>query len=226
MGASLRGSRRAAALALVALACAACAACNRGAAQEALAEADQALAAAPDLEAYAPEEFQATRKALRDAHASFDAGQYTDALRSSQLLPDRIAAALSDAAKRKQQAASAWSDVATRAPQLFEAIGLRLSALSPPDGSPSERLAAARDELDALAEAWKAVSRLQEEGNVPKAVALGEDVAARAKALAVRLGVKLGPGGAPLPLPTPRPAPSPSPAAIIERTGPAPGVNP
>jgi hypothetical protein len=223
MGRFPRSSRRVAILALLALASLAC---NRGAAQEALAEADKALAAAPELEAYAPEEFQATRKALRDAHASFDAGQYTDALRSSQLLPDRIAAAVSDAAKRKQHAASAWSDVAARVPLLFEAIGLRLSALSPPDGAPSERLAAARDELDALGAAWKDAGSIQEQGNVPKAVAVGEDVAARAKALAVRLGVKLGPGGAPLPLPTPRPAPSPSPAAIIERTGPAPVVNP
>src|SRR5215470_6117799 len=113
MGTDLRDSWRGAALALVSLACLAC---NRSAAQEALAEADKALAAAPELEAYAPEELQATRQALRDAHASFDAGQYTAALRTSQLLPDRIAAAVGEAAKRKQRAASAWSDVAARVP--------------------------------------------------------------------------------------------------------------
>jgi hypothetical protein len=213
-------------IAALALAPLAVAACNRGAAEEALAEADKAFAAAPEIEAYVPDEFQATRQALQDAHASFDAGRYTDALQASQLLPDRIAAAAREAAKRKERALSAWSDVAARVPLLFEAIGMRLEALRPPDGSPSERLAAARDELVSLGDAWKEASTTQERGELASAVALGQDVAARARALALRLGVRLGPGGAPLPQPTPRPAPSPSPAAIIDPTGPAPGVNP
>ena len=217
---------RSGALVVLGLLLLAAAACNRGAAQEALAEADKALAAAPQLEALLPEEFQAARQALADAHASYDAGRYTDALRASQLLPDRVAAAVQEAARRRERALAAWSELAVRVPLLFEAIGLRLAALSPPDGSPSERLASARDELASLGEAWKEAGATQERGELPKAVTVGQDVAVRARALAVRLGVRLGPGGAPLPLPTPRPAPSPSPAAIIERTGPAPGVNP
>ncbi len=209
-------------LVVLALVLFATAACNRGAAEEALAAADNAFAAAPEVAAYDPEEFQATRQALQDAHASFDAGRYTDALRASQLLPDRIAAAAHEAAKRKQHAASAWSELATRMPLFFEAIGMRLEALRPSDGSPSERLAAARDELESLGTAWKEASATQERGELPQAVALGQDVATRARALALRLGVRLGQGGAPVPAPTPRPAPSASPSAAPPRAQTAP----
>ena len=84
-------------------------ACNQGPADEALKAAEQALAAATEIETYAPEEFAAVSQILREARASSAAGRYTDALRAAQALPDRIAAAAAAAAKRKEQSAAAWN---------------------------------------------------------------------------------------------------------------------
>lgn len=186
-------------------------ACNKGPAKEALDAAEQALAAAPQVEAYLPDEAAKMKLTLRDARVSLDEGHYTDALRAVQVLPDRIAAAAQEAAKRKERALTAWSDLATRVPALLEAITARLMALAPADGSPSERLAAAQAELVSISEAWREASASAERGELVKALEAGQDVRARAQALATRLGVRLLPSGAPVPAPTPKPAPAATP---------------
>ena len=73
---------------LVALACSVALACNKAPAKDALAAAEQAFAAAPEIEAYLPEESRALKQVLRDARVSFDEGHYTEALRAVQ--PCRI----------------------------------------------------------------------------------------------------------------------------------------
>jgi len=209
------------ALQLLLLALVAVSACNKRPAKDAIEATERALAAAPEVEAYLPEEASAVRQLLRDARVHFDEGHYTDALRAVQAVPDRIAAAAQEAAKRKQHAVTAWNELATRVPALLEALVARLTALAPTDGSPSERLTTAQAELAALTQAWTEASAHLEHGELAKAVELGQDVKTRAQALATRMGVRLLPSGAPVPAPTPRPAATPSPAAPAPPATPA-----
>lgn len=196
---------------LVALACSVALACNKAPAKDALAAAEQAFAAAPEIEAYLPEESRALKQVLRDARVRFDEGHYTEALRAVQPLPDRIAAAAKEAARRKQHAVTDWNDLATRVPALLSALAARLTTLAPTDGSPSERLLAAQAELAALTQAWTEANASLERGELAKAVAAGQDVKTRAQTLATRVGVRLLPSGMPVPPPSPRPSTTPTP---------------
>jgi len=172
-------------------------ACNRGPADEALAAAEQALQAAPEVERYVPEESAAASAILREARESYAAGRYTDALRAAQALPDRIAAAAAAAAKRKEQSAAAWSVLSADLEPRLDALAERLTLLSSGGAISSERLAAAQAELATLSQTWADAKAAQEHGDVPQAVAAAQDVKAKADSLAARLGVKPAPAAAP-----------------------------
>jgi hypothetical protein len=167
--------------------------CNKGPADDAIKAAEQALAAAPEVERYVPEEFAAVSQILREARASLAAGRYTDALRAAQVLPDRIAAAAAAAARRKEQSAATWSALSAELPARLEALAARLGLLSSAEAISSERLAAARAELATLIQAWADASAAYERGDVPRAVATAQDLKAKAASLAGRLGPKPAP---------------------------------
>jgi len=165
-------------------------ACNKGPADEALKAAEQALAAATEVETYVPEEFAAVSRILLEARASYAAGRHTDALRAAQALPDRIAAATVAAARRKEQSAAAWSALSVELEPRLEALAARLTLLASGGAISSERLAAAQAELATLSQAWADAKAADERGDVPKAVAGAHDVEGKALTLAARLGLK------------------------------------
>ena len=171
-------------------------ACNKRPAEDALKAAEQALAAAPEVERYEPEEFAAVSGILREARASYAAGRYTDALRPVQALPDRIAAAAAAAAKRKEQSAATWSALSAGLPARLEALAARLTLLSSAAAISSERLAAAQAELATLNRAWADATAVYERSDVPNAVAAAQDLKAKADSLAGRLGLKPAPAAA------------------------------
>jgi hypothetical protein len=172
-------------------------ACNRGPADEALAAAQQALAAAPEVERYLPEEHAAVSAILSEARDSYAAGRYTDALRAAQALPDRIAAAASSAAKRKQQSAAAWNALSADLEPRLAALAERLSLLSSAGATASERLASAPAELATLSQAWAETKTAFARGLLPQAVAAAQDLKAEADSLATRLGLEPAPAAAP-----------------------------
>ncbi len=165
-------------------------ACNKGAAEEALQAAEQALTAAPEVERYEPEEFAAVSGIIRKARASYAAGRYTDALRAVQALPDRIAAAAVAAAKRKEQSAAAWGTLSAELPARLQALAARLTLLASAEAISSERLAAAQAELATLKQAWAEATAAYDRGDISKAVAAAQDLKAKADSLAARLGLK------------------------------------
>lgn len=87
--------------------------CNKSPAEAALAAAEDALAAAgPEIEKYAPEELAPLADALRSAHAAFEEGRYTDALRVAQEMPTRIEAATAAARAKRDALAAEWGEIA------------------------------------------------------------------------------------------------------------------
>jgi hypothetical protein len=170
--------------------------CNRGPADEALVAAQQALAAAPEVESDAPEEFAALTRDLQDARASLAAGHYTDALRAAQALPDRIAAARDHAAKRKAERAAAWDTLSRDVPARLDALAARLALLVSGGWISSERQTAAQAEITALGQTWSEATAAAER-DLSKALRTGEDVKARAGVLGGSLGIKPTPSANP-----------------------------
>jgi hypothetical protein len=186
----------------------AAAACNKAPAEDALAEADQQIAAArPELQVYAPGELEALEAAVRQARAQVGEGHYTDALRTAQHMPDRVRAALVLAVVQKQKRLAAWQEMAASVPGLVETIETRVSWLVEkkrlPRGMDEAAFAAAQAELDSAKRAWSEAAAAFEGGDVLRALRAGQEVKARAEALAASLALS----------PPAPAAPTPSPAA-------------
>jgi hypothetical protein len=202
------------ALAAVALALLA-GACNKGPAEAALQEVDQALAAArPELETYVPAELASITAAARRARSLLDEGHYTEALRVAQELPARIQTALGAAAATKGKLTETWTEMSRTLPGLVRSLDEKVAALGTgetlPGGEAAERLAAVRADLRSLNEAWAEATGAFEGGDVPRAVKAGQEVRARAEALARMLRATA-------------PAARPD---IIDASGPGPGSLP
>jgi hypothetical protein len=171
------------------------AACNEGPAEEALAAADQALAAArPDLERYGPRDLATLAAAMRQARAELDRGHYTDALRAAQGLPSRIRVAAAAAAAKKEEQVAAWNEMSASVPGLIQAITAKVAELEAADGLPKGMdetgFAAFRANLRSATQAWNEAAAAFQGGDVPRAVEKARDVQAKAEALAGMLRVR------------------------------------
>lgn len=181
-----------AALAVVSLVLSA--ACNRGPAQEALAEADRALAAAqPDLEKYVPEQAAELTAAVADARSKLEGGRYTDALRVAQDLPMKIQIAAGAAAVVRNEMTGGWKEISAAVPGLVRAIAARVDELDAanrlPKGVDAATFAAARTDLESVTRAWSEAEAAFQGGDVPRAVRTARDVKAKAEALSGLLGL-------------------------------------
>jgi hypothetical protein len=183
-----------AALAVVSLVLSA--SCNKGPAQEALAEADRALAAAqPDLERYVPEELAEIESATADARSLFGEGRYTEALRVAQDLPMKIQLAAGAAAVVRNEMAGSWKEISATVPGLVQAITAKVTELDAanrlPKGVDAAAFAAARADLESVTRAWSEATAAFQGGDVPRAVRTARDVQAKAQALSRLLGLSL-----------------------------------
>jgi hypothetical protein len=177
-------------------------ACNKGPAEVALQEVDQALVAArPELERYAPEELASLTAAAREARAELDMGNYTDALRAAQTLPARIRTAVEAAKARKDELAAGWNEMTGGLPELVERITARVAELAAaktlPKGIDGAAVASAQTDLAAVSQAWSEATAAFQGGDVARAVTTAQNVKAKAEALAERLGLVPAPAASP-----------------------------
>jgi hypothetical protein len=177
-------------------------ACNKGPAEAALKAVDQALAAArPEIQKYVPEELASLEAAAQAARAELEKGNYTEALKGAQDLPEKIQAAADAAAEKKAQLTTTWTSLAAGLPGLVRSITEKVTALaaarSLPKGMTRDLLESARADLGSVSEAWTAATAAFEGGDIPRAVQTAEDVKARAEALAGTLGLSPAPAARP-----------------------------
>jgi hypothetical protein len=173
-------------------------ACNKGPAQEALAEADRVLAAArPDLEKYLPDELAELTAAVQAARSQLEEGRYTDALKAAQDLPLKIQVAVGAAKVVKSELAGRWKEMSATVPGLVQAIDAKVAELAAankrPKGMDDARFAAARTDIESVAQAWSEATAAFQGGDVPRAVRTAQDVKAKAEALAGMLGIAAAP---------------------------------
>jgi hypothetical protein len=201
-------------------------ACNEGPAQDALAIADQEIAAArPELERYAPGELAGLEAAVRQARDQVGQGHYTEALKEAQKIPARVRAALDTAAAQKEKQVAVWKGLTESVPHLQDTIATRIVWLTEaqrlPRGMDEAGFTAAPGELASLKRAWAGASAAFQGGDVATAVRTGREVEGESEVLATRLGLVFStppPPGAPAasppassPAPSPKPSPKPSP---------------
>jgi hypothetical protein len=209
-----RGTGRALALAGLALV----AGCNERPAREALAETEASIETArPDLEAYAPQDLDALRTAVRQARAELKDGRYTDALRVAQGLPPRIQAAVDRCARRKIELVAAWAVLSERLPALQRGAALRLDDLAEgrahARGMDDAGQGAARAELTRLTAAWNDAAAAFAAGRLEQAVLAARGLYLDSEALLGRLGAaNPSPAAAPARAAPPPPAPATEPS--------------
>ena len=206
-------------LALLALAC------NEGPAEDALAIADQEIAAArPELERYAPGELAALEAGVKQARAQVGQGRYTEALREARKVPSRVRAALAVAAAQKEKEVAVWKSLAESVPRLQETIATRIAWLTEaqrlPRGMDETGFAAAPAELESLKRAWAGAKAAFQGGDIATAVRTGQEVEGKSEVFATRLGLVFptppppgAPAASPAASPNPSPTPSPTPPA-------------
>jgi hypothetical protein len=184
------GGRRAGKLALALVVCVAgfAVSCNKGPARVALAETDQALAAArPELERYVPLELARITADAEAARSQLAAGQYTEALRIAQTLPERIARASARASVHRSQLTPAWTGIAGSLPASILELRARMAELDAsrwPRGFDPAAIAAAKLELSRVGASWAQAESAFRSGDVREAVRIGTDAKERAVALA------------------------------------------
>ncbi len=169
-------------------------ACNKGPAEDALEAADRELAAAKaEIETYAPEQLAPLESAVQAARAELEQGHYTAALKAAQALPGQIQGALAAATVQKSRMAATWKDLAGGVPGLVQALTGKLAGLveakALPRGLTAEGLASAQADLASMARAWTEATAAFQGGDVSRAVRTGQDVKARAEAVAATLGM-------------------------------------
>ncbi len=166
-------------------------ACNKGPARAALAETDQALAAArPELARDAPQDLARIVADTETVRRLVEAGEYTNALRIAQTLPERIARASERARARKGELTPAWTSLAASLPASIEALRTRsaeLDAARGPGGRDPAASEAAEGEIEEVVEAWAQAESAFDAGDVREAVRIGTDAQAKAAALAARI---------------------------------------
>jgi hypothetical protein len=169
--------------------------CNEGPAEEALAEARDALEEVQaDLERDAPGDLVRLRGELGEAREALDDGRYTDSLRASQDLLQRIRDAADRVAGRREVLESAWEDLSRTIPgrlaRLRSRLRNRVSSSTPVAGEPW--LQDARSRLRDLESRWAAALRAFEGGELSRAVAETRAVEAGIEELADALGCAPG----------------------------------
>jgi DNA-binding XRE family transcriptional regulator len=205
-------TRGTAALVVVALALFA-GACNKVPAEAALKAVDQALEAAkPELQKYVPGEFAALADAAKGAHAQFEKGSYTEALKVAQGLPAKIQAAVEAADKKKDELTATWNQLSGSLPTMVDAIKAKVTELAGPKKLPKgidkAEVETAQSDLGTITQAWTEATAAFQGGDIPKAVQTAQDVKAKAEALASLIGLSPAPTSAAAVKSAPAPAPA------------------
>jgi len=157
-------------------------------AEQAIANADSALAQVRDMaQKYAPDQLQQVEAQLNGLKDSAAKGDYKSVLAAAPALMTAIGA-LKDAAAAKQaeaqaamaKAKDAWSSMSTDVPKMVEAIQSRVDILSKshhlPKGVTKDALASAKSGLDTMKSTWNDATSAATSGDFATATTKGQAV--------------------------------------------------
>jgi len=170
-------------------------------AQEAIAAAENALAAVyEDAQKYVPERYAEVKAELEAARAAFNEERYADAIAAVKEVPAHAEELASEAVAAKQQRLSElnadWARLSGSLPGLMTSIGSRLGELGkmrrPPAGMDKQLLEEANAAYGSAQSAWEEAGGAFTAGDLEGAVGKARDAEAMAQDLVTRLGMQAG----------------------------------
>lgn len=189
-------------IAAVAAVIAALAGCSqKDPAQEAIAAAEDALAAVyEDAQKYLPERYAEVKSELDKARAAFNEERYADAIAAVKDVPVRAEALAKDAVEAKQKALAQlnadWVRLSGSMPGLMTTIGTKLEELGKmrrlPKGMDQQLLDETKAAYGSARSAWDEAGQSFNAGDLEGAVTKARDVEAMAQDLVTRLGMQAG----------------------------------
>ena len=170
-------------------------------AEQAVAGAETALAAArDDAQKYVPDQLQAVDAQLAALKDSLTKGDYKSVLTGAPTLNSAISS-LKDAAEAKKadaeaalaKAKDAWGPLSAEVPRMVDAIQSRVTALSKshhlPKGVTRDGLASAKSGVDSLKSMWSDASNASASGDFTTAVGKAQAVKDKAAEIMKSLGM-------------------------------------
>ncbi len=190
---------RVAALAGLLAAAASCS--QKDPAEEAIAAAENALAAVyEDAQKYVPERYAEVKAKLETARTAFNEERYADAIAGVKDIPAHAEALAKEAAAAKQQRVSEmnadWARLSGSLPGLLAGIGARLDELGTmrrlPQGMDKPLLEEAKAAFASAQTAWSEAGAAFTAGDLESAASRARNVEAMAQDLVARLGMQTG----------------------------------
>lgn len=185
-----------AALLAVATACS-----QKDPAQEAIAAAENALAAVyEDAQKYVPDRYSEVKAELETARAAFNEERYTDAIAAVKEVPAHAEELARKVVTAKQQRLSElnsdWARLSGSLPGVMTGIGHRLGELGKmrrlPAGMDKQLLQEANAAFGTAKSAWEEAGGAFAAGDLESAVGKARDSEAMAQDLVTRLGMQAG----------------------------------
>jgi len=187
--------------ALAALLAVATACSQKDPAQEAIAAAENALAAVyEDAQKYLPARYAEIKAELEDARAAFNEERYADAIAAVKDVPAHAEELAKEVVTARQQRLSElnadWARLSGSLPDLMAGIGTRLGELGKmrrlPAGMDKQLLEEANAAYASAQSAWEEAGSAFTAGDFEGAVGKARDAEAMAQDLVTRLGMQPG----------------------------------
>jgi hypothetical protein len=144
---------------------------NKEPATAAIKAAEAAFSAArSEAEKYVPDQVKSVEDAIRGAKASFEKGNFDEALNTAKAIPDKVKEMNAAVAVRKENLAKNWAEITGGVPEMLEAIKSRLASLKAskrlPSGMDKARLEQAKEHYEVAVAMWDEAKLLYSSGTV------------------------------------------------------------
>ncbi|MCE5262205.1 MAG: hypothetical protein LLG97_01585 [Deltaproteobacteria bacterium] len=141
--------------------------------------AEDALAASrAEAVKFVPDQVKSVEDAIKAAKASFEKGNFDEALNTAKTIPDKVKEINAAVAARKENLAKNWADISGGIPGMLEAIRSRLDTLkagrSLPRTLDKSKLESAEKHYEIAVTVWDVAKSFFSEGKLADAIAMAE----------------------------------------------------
>ena len=148
---------------------------GKGAAEEGLKAAEQAVnGAKEEAMKIVPDQFKSLEAAFSGAKEKFAKGDYKAALADAQAIPGKVKEMMEAVKSKKEELTKVWNDASQGLPKIVEAIKSRVDILSKskklPANLPAEKFAEVKTKLGEAMSEWGVAQESFKSGNLADAV--------------------------------------------------------
>jgi hypothetical protein len=127
---------------------------------------------------FVPDQVKSVEDAIKAANASFDKGNFDEALNTAKAIPDKVKEMNAAVSVRKENLARNWAEISLGVPEMLEAIKSRLDTLKASKKLPKTldkaKLEGAEKHYEIAATIWDVAKSFFSEGNIADATAMAE----------------------------------------------------